>query len=107
VHAPGVLGGYGFDNAPPDSLPSMEESESQHLTTDEAFRAAFYLVDRYLSLDPPPSGDLSLLWAYLQSDPARAEDWADSIRRAKRDPGWGASIDPPERNFYDFERDRR
>lgn len=89
---------------PADSLRSMNENESQRLTTDEAFRAAFYLVDRYLSLDPDLSGDLSLLWSYLQSDPARAADWADSIRRAKNDSGWGAEIDAPTRNFSDFER---
>lgn len=87
-----------------DSLRRMNESESEPLTSDEAFRAAFYLVDRYLSLDPDLSGDLSLLWSYLQTDPARAEDWNDSIRRAKNDPGWGAVIDAPARNFNDFER---
>ena len=85
----------------------MNENDGLTLTTDEAFRAAFYLVDRYLSLDPDTSGELSLLWSYLQSDPARAADWADSIRRAKDDPGWGPEIAAPARGFNDFERGPR
>lgn len=62
----------------------MSDPADRQLTSDEAFRAAFYMIDRYLSLDTDPSGDLSLLWVYMQSDPARGSDWDESIQRAIR-----------------------
>lgn len=82
----------------------MKESADRSLTADEAFRAAFYMIDRYLSLDPDPSGDLSLLWSYMLSDPARHEDWSESIERARADRGWGSNIERPNQSWEDFER---
>lgn len=82
----------------------MDEIADRNLSSDEAFRAAFYMIDRYLSLDPDPSGDLSLLWSYMLDDPARDGDWAESIQRALADHGWGSDIERPEQSWDDFER---
>lgn len=45
------------------------------LTLDQAFRAAFFLADQYLALERVPDEGLLLFHQYLQSDPARWEDW--------------------------------
>ena len=58
------------------------------LTLEEAFRAAFYLTDLWLSLEKEPCEGLVLFHQYLQSDPARWDDWKDSIRRALEDAGY-------------------
>jgi hypothetical protein len=59
----------------------------ESLTLDEAFRAAFYLVDQYIALEHQPDEGLVLLWAYLQSDPARWGDWQTAVRTALADGG--------------------
>lgn len=82
----------------------MDDPSDSQLSTDEAFRAAFYMIDRYLALDPDPSGDLTLLWQYMQSDPARSGDWQESVQRALRDQGWGPDVEPPARGWKDFDR---
>ena len=66
------------------------------LTLEEAFRAAFYMTDLWLSLEkePRPEG-LVLFHQYLRSDPARWEDWKNSIRRALTD----ADDDPLRENI--------
>lgn len=57
------------------------------LSLDEAYRAAFYLVEEYLAAEEHPGDDLILLMQYLRSDPARLSDWKKSVRRALTDGG--------------------
>lgn len=77
--------GWGVEVFPwptaPDDLPDS-------LTLDEAFRSAFYMVERYVSLEQEPSEELVLLLQYLRSDPACWEDWLASVRRGLADRGW-------------------
>ena len=54
----------------------------ESLTLDGAFRAAYFMTDQYLALESNPDTALVLFWQYLKSDPARWEDWKDSVRRA-------------------------
>jgi hypothetical protein len=58
----------------------------ESLTLEEAFRAAYFLIDAYVGLDAAPSGDLELLRQYMLSDPARWSDWMQSVRRSLDDP---------------------
>ncbi|MGI8591399.1 MAG: hypothetical protein ACR2M5_10495 [Nakamurella sp.] len=66
--------------APADELPAS-------LTLDEAFRAAFYMIQLYASLEPQPSERIDLLLQYLHSDPARWHDWLTAVRRGLADGG--------------------
>lgn len=61
------------------------------LTLDDAYRAAFFMTDSYLSMESSPDEGLVLFHQYLQSDPARWEDWQESVRTALR---LGANPDP-------------
>lgn len=56
------------------------------LTLDEAFRAAYFLVDLYVGLEADPGDELVLFHQYLQSDPARWSDWLESVKKAIADP---------------------
>jgi hypothetical protein len=60
------------------------------ITVDEAFRAAYYLTERYLDLESTPDEGLVLFVRYLSSDPARWNDWKQAVRAALAD-GGGAS----------------
>jgi len=61
------------------------------LTLDEAYRAAFFMTDLYFGLESDPDEGLVLFRQYLQSDPARWEDWKHAVRKAIRP---GAKPDP-------------
>ncbi|GAB3774529.1 hypothetical protein FB382_003772 [Nocardioides ginsengisegetis] len=52
------------------------------LTLDEAYRAAFFLTDLYVGIESSPDEGLVLFHQYLQSDPARWEDWKQAVRQA-------------------------
>lgn len=54
------------------------------LTLDQAYRAAFFLTDRYMGVESSPDDGLVLFRQYLQSDPARWEDWKGAVREALR-----------------------
>ncbi|KQY23405.1 hypothetical protein ASD16_12790 [Cellulomonas sp. Root485] len=54
----------------------------QSLTLDEAFRAAYFMIDQYVALESSPDVGLVLLHQYMKSDPARWDDWTASVRRA-------------------------
>ena len=54
------------------------------LTLEEAYRAAFFLTDSYVAVESNPDEGLVLFHQYLQSDPARWEDWRQAVRRALR-----------------------
>jgi hypothetical protein len=54
------------------------------LTLEEAYRAAFFLTDRYVGVESDPDDGLVLFHQYLQSDPARWEDWEQAVRQALR-----------------------
>jgi hypothetical protein len=68
-----------------------EERLPEYLTLEEAYRAAYYLVEQYVALEKQPDEGLVLLFQYMESDPARWSDWIASVRRALSDPG---TIDP-------------
>lgn len=57
----------------------------ERLTLDEAFRAAYFMVDQYVARERNPDDGLVLLWACMTTDPARWSDWIDSVRRALSD----------------------
>jgi hypothetical protein len=59
----------------PDRLP-------ERLSLDEAFRAAYYMTDQYVALEREPDEGLVPFLQYLQSDPARWDDWQNAVRRA-------------------------
>jgi hypothetical protein len=61
-----------------------EPSLPETLTLDEAYRAAFFLTDMYVSIESSPDEGLVLFHQYLQSDPARWEDWKHAVREALR-----------------------
>lgn len=66
------------------------------LTLEEAYRAAFFLTDLYVGIESTPDEGLVLFHQYLQSDPARWEDWKQSVRQAlRRD----SDIDPLSENL--------
>lgn len=71
--------------------------DPETLTLDEAFRAAFLMTDQYMEREREPDEGLLLFHQYLQSDPARWEDWKTSIRRALAD---GPEVDPLTENLY-------
>lgn len=54
------------------------------LTLDQAYRAAFFLTDLYVGVESNPDEGLVLFHEYLQSDPARWEDWKRAVGRALR-----------------------
>ncbi len=66
------------------------------LTPDQAFRAAFFMTDQYVALEREPDEGLVLFLQYLQSDPARWEDWKAAIRQAIE----GGVTDPLIENLY-------
>jgi hypothetical protein len=61
-----------------------ESTSPQTLTLDEAYRAAFFLADLYVGVESRPDEGLVLFHQYLQSDPARWEDWKQAVRQALR-----------------------
>jgi hypothetical protein len=54
------------------------------LTLAEAYRAAFFLTDLYVGIESNPDEGLVLFHQYLQSDPARWDDWERAVRQALR-----------------------
>jgi hypothetical protein len=74
-----------------------EEPIPEVLTLDMAFRAAFFMTDQYMALEREPDEGLVLFHQYLQSDPARWEDWKVAVRRAMSD---DAGVDPLSENLY-------
>jgi hypothetical protein len=74
-----------------------EEPIPEALTPDMAFRAAFFMTDQYMALEREPDEGLVLFHQYLQSDPARWEDWKAAIRRAMSE---DAGVDPLFENLY-------
>lgn len=67
------------------------------LTLDEAYRAAFFLTNQYVEVESSPDVGLLLFYQYLQSDPARWEDWTQAVREAVRPE---ASPDPLTENLH-------
>jgi hypothetical protein len=67
----------------------------EHITLDQAFRAAYFLTEGYLELEAEPDAGLVLFHQYLRSDPARWADWQAAVRRAMSD----AEEDPLAENL--------
>ncbi len=61
----------------------MSDATPESLTPDEAFRAAYFMIDRYVALESSPDVGLVLFHQYMKSDPARWDDWTESVRRAR------------------------
>lgn len=74
-----------------------DSSLPETLTLDQAYRAAFFFADRYVEVESNPDEGLVLFHQYLQSDPARWEDWKQSVREALRPE---ASPDPLVDNLH-------
>lgn len=72
-----------------------EEPIPETLTLEQAFRAAFFMADQYVALEREPDEGLVLFHQYLQSDPARWEDWKSAIRQAIQ----GRATDPLVQNL--------
>lgn len=73
----------------------MDGQLPESLTLDQAFRAAFFLTDGYLSLEAEPDVGVMLFYEYLRSDPARWDDWKAAVLRAMND----AEKDPLAENL--------
>lgn len=72
---------------PADHRARVSESVlPETLTLDEAFRAAYFLVDLHVGLEADPGENLALFHQYLLSDPARWTDWLASVKKAIADP---------------------
>lgn len=56
----------------------------ERLTLDQAYRAAFFMTDQYIEVESGSDEGLALFHQYLQSDPARWEDWKQAVREALR-----------------------
>ena len=67
------------------------------LTLDQAYRAAFFLTDMYVGVESVPDEGLVLFHQYMQSDPARWEDWKQAVRQALRPE---AEPDPLAENLF-------
>lgn len=67
------------------------------LTLDDAFRAAFYMTEQYVALEDEPDVGLVLFEQYLNSDPARWDDWKTAVRRALEH---DAPADPLTENLH-------
>jgi hypothetical protein len=52
------------------------------LSLEEAFRAAFFMVEIYGDVEKWKSDDIVLLHQYLKTDPARWGDWKKAVRLA-------------------------
>ncbi|MCW2864718.1 MAG: hypothetical protein JWP48_6426 [Actinoallomurus sp.] len=66
------------------------------LTLDQAFRAAYFMVEQYVALEGEPDVGLILFEQYLHSDPARWKDWKSAVGRAIAE---DASTDPLSENL--------
>ncbi|WP_440709873.1 hypothetical protein [Herbiconiux sp. YIM B11900] len=88
-----------------DDEPVTADAADESLSLEEGFRAAFFMVDDYMSLENEPDEGLVLFHAYLLSDPARWNDWKESVEKARADPtaaseylhDWRFRFAPPER----------
>jgi hypothetical protein len=88
-----------------DDEPAAEEMTTESLSLDEAFRAAFFMIDGYVGLEKDPDEGLVLLRQYMLTDPARWSDWTKSVEKALADPiaaseylhDWRFRFNRPER----------
>jgi hypothetical protein len=56
------------------------------LTLEEAFSAAYFMIQIYGDVESWRSEDILLLHQYMKSDPARWNDWKRAVSRALADP---------------------
>lgn len=59
------------------------------LTLEEAFRAAYFMIQIYGDIEKWASADIRLLHDYMGSDPARWSDWKNAVRKALANPEAG------------------
>src|SRR5690348_2638647 len=60
--------------ARPATAPAARPSAPEQLSLDDAYRAAYYLVEQYAALEPDPDRGLAHLLDYLRRHPARRDD---------------------------------
>jgi len=63
-----------------------DDSLQTVLTLEEAFRAAYFMIQIYGDVEDWRSDDLVLLHQYMRSDPARASDWNHAVQMALAQP---------------------
>jgi hypothetical protein len=88
-----------------DDESATEDAMAESLSLDEGFRAAFFMIDGYMSLEKEPDEGLVLFHHYMLSDPARWSDWTKSVEKALADPtaaseylhDWRFRFNRPER----------
>jgi hypothetical protein len=56
------------------------------LTVEEAFRAAYFMIEIYGDVEKWRSEDIVLLHQYMRSDRARSEDWKQAVQKALAEP---------------------
>lgn len=81
-----------------------DEALPRRLTLPQAFRATYFITEQYVALERQPDTALVLYEQYLNSDPARWDDWTRAVRRALVDE---APTDPLAENLDREERERR
>jgi hypothetical protein len=68
----------------------MSEIDEQDLpvslTLEEAFRAAYFMIQTYGDVESWRSEDIVLLHQYMESDPARWSDWKRAVSLAIANP---------------------
>lgn len=76
------------------------EHASAQLRLDDAYRAMFLFADQYVSMESNPDEGLVLFHQYMQSDPARWDDWQNAVARANAGEAPGAlligNLEPPQ-----------
>ena len=63
-----------------------DEQLPESLTLEQAFSAAFFMVEIYGEIEEWKSKDIFLYYNYMRSDPARWADWQNAVRRAIANP---------------------
>jgi hypothetical protein len=66
--------------------PMSDEQLPETLTLEQAFQAAFFMIEIYGEIENWASGDIVVLHQYLRSDPARWSDWKVAVQKALDDP---------------------
>ena len=65
---------------------SDENELPETLTLEQAFSAAFFMIEIYGDVENWRSEDIGHLHKYMQSDPARWSDWKNAVSRALAEP---------------------
>jgi hypothetical protein len=68
-------------------MDTIDENElPETLTLEQAFSAAYFMIEIYGDVENWRSEDIVLLHQYMNSDPARWSDWKHAVSRALAHP---------------------